>query len=193
MARLQMLSPWMVRYHEIDVMFKNDPEVHVVLDEENNEVKLFVENARKAYALSHLLPEVVPFGTVELKITVIQPNTESFETLMIQNSIDAERPEELLRIALVYNPALVFVDVCHGIYTSDIVYVVFANEVVQYYNDDLGDYYGQCSTLYQNIAEHIFKPLPNVHYCTYKRVSPPVRRPITHRMGTYNEEDRENY
>ena len=65
------------------------------------------------------------------------------------------------------NPAYSFTDSV-DLRTNRIIYIVFRNVVVQYYNDDLGDYYGQCSTLYQNIAADIFKPIDGVHYCTDK-------------------------
>ena len=49
---------------------------------------------------------------------------------------------------------------------NPITYVVFVNEVVQYFNDDLGDVYGQCSTLYQEIAKDVFGETEGVFFCT---------------------------
>ena len=53
----------------------------------------------------------------------------------------------------------------------DFVYVVFKNCVVQFFNDNLNDAHGLISTLYQDIAEELFRDaiLPGggmVAYCT---------------------------
>ena len=45
-------------------------------------------------------------------------------------------------------------------------YVVFVKEVVQYFNDDLGDANGVCSTLYQDIAKRLFTSTEGVFFCT---------------------------
>ena len=48
------------------------------------------------------------------------------------------------------------------------VYIVFKNKVVQYFNDDLKDVNGFCSTLYQKIAKDIFAEngCETACYCT---------------------------
>lgn len=47
-------------------------------------------------------------------------------------------------------------------------YVVFKNCVVQFFNDNLNDIYGNISTLYQDIAREIFADAEweGVFYCT---------------------------
>ena len=45
-------------------------------------------------------------------------------------------------------------------------YVVFKKEVVQYFNDSLGDIHGVCSTLMQDIAKDIFEDTEGVYFCT---------------------------
>ena len=37
---------------------------------------------------------------------------------------------------------------------------------MQYYNDDLGDAYGNCSTLWQDIARRLFEDVLGIFYCT---------------------------
>lgn len=43
---------------------------------------------------------------------------------------------------------------------------MFKNKVVQYFNDDLSDANGVCSTLYQEIAKRIFGENPMIYFCT---------------------------
>ena len=172
MAKLQLVSPWINFYHELQAFFRNDRDVTVIFDEEETEVKLFVNGADKADALTKLLPESRKFGSVTLKITVAPTNAEPQIYSTYRRHPHAVRrymneTQEMFSNAFYGNPAFVFTDKV-DLQTNEIIYIVFRNEVVQYYNDDLGDYYGQCSTLYQNIAADIFNPFPGVHYCTNK-------------------------
>lgn len=173
MAKLQLVSPWVNYYHEMNAFFKKDRNVTVVYDEEETEIKLYVEGAEKADALTKLIPASREFGNVTLKITIIPANCEpaNYETPYRRPRYSvrtlANETAALFNIAFRDNPAFLFTERI-SLQTNDIIYVVFRNEVVQYYNDDLGDYHGQCSTLYQNIAADIFKPIEGVHYCTDK-------------------------
>lgn len=174
MAKLQLVSPWVNVYHELNALFREDRDVTVIFDEEETEVKLYVNGAEKAEALEKLLPGSKKFGSVTLKISIIPANTDAmsyptpykrrqpYTVRRLMNDV-----QELFISAFHGNPAFSFTDRVN-LQTNEIIYVVFRNEVVQYYNDDLGDYYGQCSTLYQSIAADIFKPIDNVHYCTDK-------------------------
>lgn len=155
MARVKMAAPWIVFVAEMEQMFKYDTEVHIVYDEEAQIVKVYVDNGAKASALEALFPAEKAFGNIVLKIEVIPAN--NFEVVTY-----ADR----YATAFSGNGAFSFIRRVKGIFSNDLIYVVFKNEVVQYYNDDLGDIYGQCSTLYQEIAKHIFVPVEGVFYCT---------------------------
>ena len=56
MAKLGLSSPWMIYYREVEALFQMDPGVRVIFDDDNRELKLYVEDGEKAYALSQLLP-----------------------------------------------------------------------------------------------------------------------------------------
>lgn len=175
MAKLQLVSPWINFYHEVNAFFQYDRNVTVIFDEEETEVKLYVNGNEKAEALSELLPDIRKFGNVTLRVSVILANdnpascyNRSPKTPRSRRGYDSSTETEgLFFTAFSGNPVFSFADSV-DLQTNKIIYVVFRNEVVQYYNDDLGDYHGQCSTLYQNIAADIFKPIEGVHYCTDK-------------------------
>ena len=152
MAILKLTSPWITYYNELKEMFKLDPDVHVFFDNDELEVKLYVEKDKKADALSKLLPTAKTFGTNKLKISVIPANDQL-------NAGIADYEE-----AFKGNGALSYVKKVNGIF--DLVYIVFKNKVVQYFNDDLGDVNGMCSTLYQDIAKRIFETHDGVFFCT---------------------------
>jgi hypothetical protein len=153
MAGLKLAAPWTVYYRQVQEMFKNDPEVKVRYDEEEPAIKVFVDNTTKADALSQLLPKTKEFGNVSLKIMIIPGNKQ-------------KQPVDLIHDAFDDNKAVNFVYVAKDKFGCVYTYVIFAKEVVQFYNDDITDVHGICSTLYQDIAKEIFEPIRGVFYCT---------------------------
>lgn len=154
MAKIGLSAPWIIYYREINALFEQDPEIHVVYDEDKNELKLFVDNSSKAEALRELLPVEKEFGNVVLKIDVIPSNKK------------VSACGGLFETAFANNPILSEVQVIRGIFSNDLYYVIFVNKVVQYFNDSLEDAHGVCSTLYQDIAKRIFENRQNVFFCT---------------------------
>lgn len=155
MAMAKLAPPWVTFANEMTQMFMYDSEVHVVYDNDNHEIKLYVDDAMKACALSELLTAAVVYGNITLKITVVPAN-----------GAFVAPTGNLYQVAFKNNNAFSFVKTVHGIFSNDLTYVVFKNRVVQYFNDDLSDVYGQCSTLYQDIAKRIFKERDGVFFCT---------------------------
>ena len=170
MAKLKLSSPWVTFYHEICAMFEYDPDVHVVYDEEKNNVNIYVEDPWKASALAVLLPCKKEFGKVTLGISIIPANSENCEVCETCEECEYKdyepTGEDLFESAFNNNGAFSYVRVVSGVFTNPIIYVVFKKRVVQYFNDDLGDAHGVCSTLYQEIAKDIFEHVDGVSYCT---------------------------
>lgn len=155
--KLSLSAPWAIYFRQIEALFKEDPEIKVIFDSEENEIKLYVESQDKADALGELLPEEKSFGEVTVKVTIIPANDEEITTL------------KLIERAFRGNPALKYVKSTDpSLQTFGADYVVFKKEVVQYFNDSLADIYGQCSTLYQDIAKEVIelKAGDNIYFCT---------------------------
>ena len=146
-------SPWVQHVNKMKAMFANDPEVKVSYDNDDCEVKLYVDNAIKADALRRLLPTEKTFGTVTLKITIIPANESQSLSMVYRNALNG-------------NEAFNFIQTVEGIMSNPITYVVFAKDVVQFYNDNLGDIYGNTTTLYQEIAKDIFEKDEGIFFCT---------------------------
>lgn len=166
MARLNMLSPWMTYYHEMVAFFKKDDEVNVVWDDSGDvdTIKLYVKEESKAEALMELLPTTKEFGVVTVNIEIIPANDKKSFFITRMNHTNPA----LFSMALRDNNAVSFIKTVEGIFSNPITYIVFNKEVVQYFNDSLGDYFGQCSTLYQELAKDIFGTHEGVFYCTNK-------------------------
>lgn len=158
---LKLAAPWTTYYRQVQSFFKNDPEVGVVFDEEDVELKIYVNNQIKAEALAHLLPESQTFGNVTLKVTVIPSNTDKKENL---SALDTDI--DIIRAALDGNGAVVNFYPIEYIFSNSMLYVSFKKEVVQFFNDDLSDIRGMCSTLYADIAKELFGTLKGVFFCT---------------------------
>ena len=156
MDSLKLSSPWERFYKEIEALFKDDPEINIIYDRENNVIKLFVNNEKKADALGQLLPMERTFGNVTVKVQVIPGN-------MLGNG-----KTSLFQDAFCGNPALAYIRTGDNIILGTVSYVVFANKVVQYFNDDISDLHGNCSTLYQEIAKDVFGEQAGLFFCTEK-------------------------
>ena len=168
MAKLGLSSPWVLYYKKVDAMFKYDDEVHVLYDEDKMELRLYVEDTIKAAALEQLLPTAKGFGNLELKITIIPANDDlPYDAHLKAAYTLPDDPETLFNMAFRDNEVFSYSKTIKFIFDgAPLTYIVFAKEVVQYFDDNLGDINGICSTLYQNIAADIFQPMNGVYYCT---------------------------
>ena len=150
-----LTPPWISHARKIYALFGKDPDIDIVYDPDEPEVKLYVAKTAKAEAIASILPAEEEFGNIKLKITVVMPNEIA--------------AADVLAAAFDGNPILSEIG---RIFSADgankppMCYVVFSNEVVQYFNDDLSDANGVASTLYEQIASDILEPKEGVFYCT---------------------------
>lgn len=151
--KIKISSPWVKFYREIECLFKGDPDVNVTFDEENNTIKLYVNGAAKADALTALLPSEKEFGNVKVKICVVPANKPKLKM------------GELFETAFEGNPVLSYTKTIDGVMTNPLTYVVLKKEVVQFFNDNLNDIHGLETTLYQTIAKDVFDGT-GVFFCT---------------------------
>ena len=154
MATLKLAAPWISFSNMIKAMFEKDDEVTVNYDEGAQKIKVLVDNPSKAEALTKLLPTHKTFGNVVLQIEVIPANSAVNEL-------------ELMKRAFSGNGAVKdIISTSAGIPSFGAVYILFVKEVVQFFNDDLTDYNGLCSTLYEDMAKEIFNIPDGVFFCT---------------------------
>lgn len=157
MAMTKLSAPWVRHYRELCALFAKDPDVSVVYNEMDNEVVLYVVDERKAEALTQIVLPIKEFGNVTLHIYVRPAN--GAENMPVPQNVDAYND------AFDGNYAVNSVQVVEE-FGGEFTYVVFAREVVQYFNDDIGDIHGVCSTLYENIARDVLNCEDGVFFCT---------------------------
>ena len=148
-VRLKVSPPWITYIHKVEALFDGDPQIacNVEYSTPNPSITLACNNGDKVAALLQILPTEVPFGGVTLKVNVDGvPSNRAFVN-----------KKELFETAFEKNPAFAYVvsPVDDGYAWFSMVYVVFKNCVVQFFNDNLNDCHGVLSTLYQDIAEEI--------------------------------------
>ena len=164
MAKLNLASPWVLYYRGTSAMFEHDSEVHVLLDEDNYILKIYVDDPLKADAIAYLMPEERVFGNISLKIEVIPANKLNGRKRAL-SEYEFKAFQDVFEAAFYKNPAFVFAEEVY-LQTNMLCYVVFNKTVVQYFSDDLGSCFGLSSTIYEQLARDIFKPLDGVYYCT---------------------------
>lgn len=166
MAKLNLSPPWVIIYHEMEAFFEDDQDILVVFDEESTKINIYVNDAEKANALTELLPVERNCGAVTLSINVIPANSIEETALKLKARASNVPIAELYSNALAGNPHVKEIITINGIFNNPMTYVVFKKEVIQYFNDSLGDINGVCSTLCQDIANDIFAEKTGVYFCT---------------------------
>ena len=161
MARINLSAPWVEYYHKVNELFKRDPDIHVVYDEGDQHLKLYVDDQRKAVALAKFLPDRKRFGNVSLKIGIFPSNGE-FDTELLSEA----DPTILIQNLFNRNSAVSYIHKATGMFGLNALYVVFINAVVQYFSDDLSDISGLHSTLYQDIAKDILNVDAGIYFNT---------------------------
>lgn len=159
MEKVKMSPPWYGYANQIMALFGEDPDICISKDFKEGEdpiLSLFVMNQRKAEAIEKLLPHEVDFGGVKLHIYVIPGN-----------GIRDPKLAEIYRQAFEGNPVVKDIVVVSDVFTNPVAYVSFRKEVVQYYDDNLGDLHGNRSMLMQDIASEIFENCKEgILFCT---------------------------
>ena len=162
MTNLKLRSPWVLHHRKLEALFGKDDGVKVELDESSTRKKfvLRVESQRKATALERVLPSEVSFGGVDCDIVVV-PGNKAGDPL----SEDAPMVE-VMKAAFEGNGSCALIrQVSKGLF-RDLVYVVFAKEVVQYEADNLADVNGNMSTLMEEIARDVMTGAEGALFCT---------------------------
>ena len=170
MAKINLISPWDEYYSKMVAFFKDDPDVTVLYDDKDDNaryINVLVDNPEKARALYILLESEKQFGDITLYISVITANVIPQEVV---RNLDGWKDEEnyyrLYDFALLGNMNLSTIREVKGVMGFNAIYVVFKKKIIQYYNDNIGDFNGMKSTLAENIARDIFVPHDGVFFNT---------------------------
>ena len=163
MMKLKMEAPWYTYHKKVKELFALDGDIKVgeIYEAEGTGVNFMfdieVRNHEKFLALDRVLLKKKAFGNVTLGICLFDeengPGGEDaiglYETIFRGNPV-------VKNVKRVMDPA--------GVERG---YVRFQPEVIQFFDDDLGDFNGNWSGLAQDIAREVFEAGFNgIHFCT---------------------------
>jgi hypothetical protein len=146
-------TPWTEYANKVEVLFGKDPEIEIEYDDLGKKLTLRVDSPEKAEALETILENEVTFGNITLTVKIVPSN--EVDRKMI----------DVFEKAFKGNPVVSYIKSEEGM-PFDAGYVVFKPEVVQYFNDNLGDINGLKSTLYAEVAKDVFPEHDGVFFCT---------------------------
>jgi len=137
-------SPWMTYYKKLVALFNDDPDLEVLWDDDTKTVTIESINTFKIMALEKLLDPTVTFGNVTITVKCLVKNGSE------------DTAATLFRTAFAGNPH--FSKVVETTITAiDETFVLFKPEVIQFFNDDLTDYYGNWNGLAEDITRDVIK------------------------------------
>ncbi|MDO5575331.1 MAG: hypothetical protein Q4G60_15280 [bacterium] len=160
----KLSPPWYVYHRKVQALFGRDPEVHIKdladLGDGKFSYMILVYNQEKADAIKAILPQKVERGNITIDVTILGPGEDDIKPDV---KPDREATIEDIHAAFTGNPVFErTITRTLGMYV--ISYCVFKKEVIQFWNDDLSDYFGNYNGLASDIAKEILKPTA-VQFC----------------------------
>ena len=152
MENVKLSAPWNEYINQLKALFEHDEDIDVS-DEAEQNVIILVKSEDKYEALTHLIPTEKKFGNVSLHITIVPTNLGEKDPRYYLKKL-FKGNEEVNRM----------IDVEVG--TNVMTFIEFKKNVVQYYNDNLGDLHGNKTTVMEQIAKEVFEEINGVNFCT---------------------------
>lgn len=160
MANVGIQSPWVTTYNKIKALFERDDDLTISpLSEDEGGVYTFSissANETKINAIEKILANNYEFGNVTLNIKFIVDDAgkEGITAADLKNAFTGNNV--VSKIETIPNP-----------FGSTQTFVMFNKEVIQFYNDDISDRYGNYNGLAEDIARELFNETDaSISYCT---------------------------
>ena len=162
-AMTHLSPPWHSYQRKVMALFGKDPDVRVrdlfKVDECNYTLFIIVRSEKKAQAIRALLPRCVEISNVTVTSRIFIP-VDDCEIRAGQKACDIR----LLEDAFTGNPLFDRIESA-GVGVFHLTYCIFKKEVLQFWDDDLSNFYGLHTTLAETIAYDILNKVA-VHFCT---------------------------
>ena len=151
MNNVGLQSPWVTTYNKINALFERDSDLTISpLSGGEDGVYTFSissPNATKLNAIEKILANNYVYGNVTLNIKFVVEDSGK-EGITVADFKNAFTGNNIVsKIETVPNPV--------GISQT---FVMFGREVIQFYNDDISDRYGNFNGLAEDIARELFNP-----------------------------------
>lgn len=150
--KLDASAPWYEHCHKLAALFDGDDDVTVgEYDDDSKTVKVYVRGNDKADALAKIIRTPVELGNVTINVEVVPDND-------VEPTV-----EDIVHTALNGNP-LFLGTVVEELYGGNATYVVFEPSVIQYWNDNIGSYFGFETKTAEDVAKDVLDI--NAFICT---------------------------
>lgn len=157
---LKLSAPWEIYCRKVQALFSKDPEIAVSGIAQRSGTRVMTIqtcNMDKYNALMQVFPTVKFFGDAALQIDIRLPNEDEFK-LDLQNLMEDlfDGNEAVDKVCVSLDP-----------FGNEQTYVMFKPEVMQFFNDNIRDYNGICTTVAENLARDVLeKDAEQVNFCT---------------------------
>ena len=150
---IKLSPPWTTLENMLHAFFDKDPEITVgpVKIQKDGIRYIIIESTscEKIDALSALMKSKYQFGNITLEIRFCVAN--GVLQLSETNDLYGQAID-----ALVTNAAVVDIKKVKNFVQDEFVVIEFAKEIVQFFNDDLSDFYGNWNGTYIDVAKELF-------------------------------------
>ena len=163
-AMAQLSPPWYSYQRKVNALFGRDPQVRVrdlhQVDEYNYTLFILVQTEAKAQAIRALLPRIVEISGVTITSRIFIP-VDKCEVRLERKGTDAQ----LINEAFTGNPIFDRVESPKCELRPTWGFCIFKKEVIQFWDDDISNFYGLHTTLAETIALEILRDV-DLQFCT---------------------------
>jgi len=156
--KLRLSPPWHTFFSMIKHAIGRDRCVNVLEMEQQSDILFIipieVKNREKAHALATVLTSSVSFGNIEVCIHVLHCDAVVRPNHLPQDRCCLIRTFKRALGSNYYFRSIEFKEV----FDTTFVYPIFRREVLQFFNDDLSDYYSNFNGAVANVFADILKP-----------------------------------
>ena len=152
-----LTPPWYTLRNKYNYTFGLDPAVTVLELDVSREpyiLTLVTNNKTKGMALRAMIPTQFPFGNVLVNTTVNNSNGDSWEPAKIE---DVKDLVAVIEAAFGGNPLYIDVKVREGPFHRTEVGIIITKSVVQFFNDDLSEWYNNFNGVTAEVIGELIK------------------------------------
>lgn len=161
-AIMKLQPPWYTYHKKVQALFKDDDKVNVRewadLGDGNYSFIILVSDKAKAEAIKAIIKDKIEMGNITMTVTVLGPDENGV------NDIEAD----ISAYETAFSGNSIFSKVVSAFVEGfSFDYCIFSYDIVQFWNDDMSDYYGNFNGLAEDIARDVLKET-GVMFCTEK-------------------------
>ena len=110
-VRMKLSPPWCTHVSMLNAMFDEDKDITIKYDNDQYTVKIYVNDADKAFALNKIINTWKEYGNIVLRVIVVPPNYEK-----IKKETESYDTQSLYEVAFKGNPAFSFARTVQGLF-----------------------------------------------------------------------------